>query len=199
MKGLVGHLRVYIIRGVLAVIPIGLSIIAIRLIYLVIDKRIIEALDKVIGYRIPGLGVVLVLIVLYLLGLITSNVLGRRFLGILENVSSRIPIIKIVYQVGKQISTTLSLPEKQVFKKAVLVDFFKPGQRAIGFVTGTLVDQKTREPLLKIFIPTVPNPTSGFLVIMKESETVDPGWSVDEAMKTVISGGIIGPDVIQGK
>lgn len=199
MKGLVGHLRVYIIRGVLAVIPIGLSIIAIRLIYLVIDKRIIEALDKVIGYRIPGLGVVLVLIVLYLLGLITSNVLGRRFLGILENVSSRIPIIKIVYQVGKQISTTLSLPEKQVFKKAVLVDFFKPGQQVIGFVTGTLVDQKTREPLLKIFIPTVPNPTSGFLVIMKESETVDPGWSVDEAMKTVISGGIIGPDVIQGK
>ena len=186
----------YVLRGLLAIIPLGLSIIVIRVIYVMIDRGIIDALAKVIGYRIPGLGIVLVLVLLYFLGLITSNVLGRRIFYLFENIFQRIPIIKMAYQVGKQISTTLSLPEKQVFKKAVLVSFFNPGQQVIGFVTGTVMDEKNQQPLLKIFIPTVPNPTSGFLVLMKESDTVDPGWSVDEAMKTVISGGIIGPEII---
>ena len=164
-----------------------------------IDRGIIDALAKVIGYRVPGLGIVLVLVLLYFLGLITSNVLGLRIFYLFENIFQRIPIIKMAYQVGKQISTTLSLPEKQVFKKTVLVSFFNPGQQVIGFVTGTVMDKKTQQPLLKIFIPTVPNPTSGFLVLMKESDTVDPGWSVDEGMKTVISGGIIGPETITKK
>jgi len=189
----------YIFRGLLAIIPLGLTIAAIQLIYVMIDKRIIEALAKVIGYRIPGLGVLLVLVLLYFLGLITSNVLGRRLLHAFENIFQRIPLIKTTYQVGKQISTTLSLPERQVFKKVVLVNLFQPGQRGIGFVTGVVVDDRTQEKLLKVFIPTVPNPTSGFLVIMKESDTIDPGWSVDEAMKAVISGGIIGPEVVIGK
>ena len=187
----------YIFRGLLAIIPLGLTIAAIQLIYVMIDKRIIEALAKVIGYRIPGLGVLLVLVLLYFLGLITSNVLGRRLLHAFENIFQRIPLIKTTYQVGKQISTTLSLPERQVFKKVVLVNLFQPGQRGIGFVTGTVMDKKNQQALLKIFIPTVPNPTSGFLVIMKESETIDPGCSVDEGMKTVISGGIIGPETIE--
>ncbi|MBI5416197.1 MAG: DUF502 domain-containing protein [Candidatus Omnitrophica bacterium] len=199
MRKFLGHARMYIFRGLFAVIPLGLTIIAIRLIYVVIDKRIIEALAKVIGYRIPGLGVLMVLIVLYFLGLITSNVLGRRIFHMLEHISQRIPLVKTVYQVGKQISTTLSLPERQVFQKVVLVDFFKPGNKVIGFVTGTMVDGKTQEKLLKVFIPTVPNPTSGFLVVMRESETVDPAWSVDEAMKAVISGGIIGPETIRNE
>lgn len=187
----------YIFRGLLAVIPLGLTILAIRVVYVVIDRRIIDALAKVIGYRIPGLGVLLVLVLLYFLGLITSNVLGKRLLHVFENIFQRIPLIKTTYQVGKQISATLSLPERQVFQKVVLVDFFKPGNKVIGFVTGTLVDGKTQEKLLKVFIPTVPNPTSGFLVVMRESETVDPKWSVDEAMKAVISGGIIGPETIE--
>ena len=187
----------YIFRGLLAIIPLGLTIIVIRVIYVMIDRQIINALAKVIGYRIPGLGIILILILLYFLGLVTSNVLIRKFFQAFENIFERLPLIKTTYQVGKQISTTLSLPERQVFKKAVLIDFFRPGERVIGFVTGTVSDQKTSETLLKIFVPTVPNPTSGFLVFMKESETFDPGWSIDEAMKTVISGGIIGPETIE--
>ena len=197
MKNFFGHIRMYILRGLLAVIPIGLSIFVIRIFYVMIDRGIIDALAKVIGYRIPGLGIVLVLVLLYFLGLIASNVLGRRIFHFFESIFQRIPLIKMAYQVGKQISTTLSLPEKQVFKKAVMVDFFRPGVLVIGFVTGGMADQNTGEKFLKVFIPTVPNPTSGFLVVMKESDTVDPGWSVDEAMKMVISGGIIGPEIIR--
>ncbi len=196
MKDFFKHARTCILQGLLAVIPLGLSVIVVRVIYVMIDRKIVDALAKVIGYRVPGLGVVLVLVLLYFLGLITSHVLGRRFLYVLENIAQRIPLINTIYQVGKQISTTLSLPEKQVFKQVVLVDFFRPGNKVIGFVTGAVVDDRTREKFLKVFIPTVPNPTSGFLVIMKESETVDPGWTVDEAIKVVISGGIIGPAVM---
>ena len=197
MKNFLSHAKMYIFRGLLAIIPLGLTIIVIRVIYVMIDRQIINALAKVIAYRIPGLGIILILILLYFLGLVTSNVLIRKFFQAFENIFERLPLIKTTYQVGKQISTTLSLPERQVFKKVVLVNLFQPGQRGIGFVTGTVMDKKNQQALLKIFIPTVPNPTSGFLVIMKESETIDPGWSVDEGMKTVISGGIIGPETIE--
>jgi uncharacterized membrane protein len=193
MKNFLLHARMYILRGLLAVIPLLLSLLAIRFIYVFIDKRIIEVIDRYTGYRIPGLGVILVLIVLYFIGLITSNVLGRRIFNLIEDISNRIPLIKTIYQVGKQVSNTLSLPGKQVFKKAVLVEFFRPGDRVIGFVTGTVVDNKTSERILKVFVPTVPNPTSGFLVFAKESNVIDPQWTVEEAMKMVISGGIIGP------
>lgn len=111
---------------------------------------------------------------------------------------SRIPLINTTYQIGKQLSDTLALPEKHVFRKVVLVDYLKPGIWTIGFVTGTVIDRKNNnEKLLKVFVPTPPNPTSGTMVVVKESETRDPGWTVEEAMKAVISGGIIGPSEIK--
>jgi len=102
-----------------------------------------------------------------------------------------------IYKVGRQLATTLSLPETKVFKRAVLVEYLKPGIWTIGFVTGKVID-KTHdgEVLLKVFVPTPPNPTSG-TVVVRESETRDPGWSVEEALKSVISAGVIGPAEIR--
>jgi uncharacterized membrane protein len=197
MKNFTNHFKLYVFRGLLALIPIGLTIFTIRIIYVFIDKRVMELVDQYIGYRIPGLGLLLFVVVLYLVGMIASNVLGRRMFLILDKITSKIPLAKITYQVGKQISDTLSLPEKQIFKKVVLVDYFKPNSWVIGFVTGEITEEESGETLLKVFIPTVPNPTSGFLVILKESQTKNPNWTVEEAMKMVISGGIIGPEVIR--
>ncbi|MBN1794142.1 MAG: DUF502 domain-containing protein [Candidatus Omnitrophica bacterium] len=197
MKTVLMHVKLYIFRGLLALIPLGLTIFTIRIIYVFIDKRVMELVDQYIGYRVPGLGLLLFVIVLYLTGMVASNVLGKRLFGILDDITSRIPLINTTYQVGKQLSNTLSLPERQIFKKAVLVDYFKPGAWVVGFVTGRLSDRQTGEDFLKVFIPTVPNPTSGFLVILKESQTKDPHWSIEEAMKMIISGGIIGPEKMQ--
>ncbi|MBU1084128.1 MAG: DUF502 domain-containing protein [Candidatus Omnitrophica bacterium] len=196
MKTFLNHLKLYIFRGLLALIPLGLAIFTIRIIYVFIDKRVMELIDQYIGYRIPGLGLLLFILVLYLAGMITSNVLGRRLFGILDDLTSRIPLVNTAYKVGKQLSSTLSLPEKQIFKRAVLVDYFKPDTWVIGFVTGEIKNEETGEELFKVFIPTVPNPTSGFLVILKETQCKDPRWTVEEAMKMVISGGIIGPEII---
>lgn len=198
MKNIFNHLKLYVFRGLLALIPVGLTIFTIRIIYVFIDKRVMGIFDQYIGYRIPGLGLLVFIFVLYLTGMIASNVFGKRLFSMLEYITSRIPLVKTTYQVGKQLSNTLSLPEKQIFKKVVLVDYFKPETWVIGFVTGEVKHEDKRETLLKVFIPTVPNPTSGFLVIMKESQAINPDWSVEEAMKLVISGGIIGPDLIKG-
>ena len=192
MKNFLAHTRTYIIRGLLASIPIFFSYLVIKLIYEFIDKKVTNLID--VDRRIPGLGVLLVLIVLYLIGLLTSNVIGRRFFSILEGIFNRIPILKTTYQIGKQVSSSFSLPEKQVFKKVVLVDYFKNGVWGLGFVTGIVNGQN--EKLVKVFIPTVPNPTTGFVILVQESCVRETGWSVEEGMRTIISGGIIGPEQV---
>jgi len=198
MKKFMNHVKRYIIRGVIAIIPIALTYVVLRFLYMAIDKRIMGLIDDLIGFSIPGFGLILMLIILYIIGITASNLVGKQMFAIIERVTNRIPIIRTTYQIGKQISATLSLPERQVFKRAVLVDFLKPGIWTIGFVTGEIIDTKNNnERLLKVFIPTPPNPTSGTMVVVKESETRDPGWTIEEAMKAVVSGGIIGPNQIR--
>ena len=196
MRTFVSHLRMYIFRGFLAMIPVALSLLVFQFFYRVLDKRISDLFDQYIGYRIPGLGILLFLVALYIIGFLASNVIGRRFFGFIERIVDRIPIIKTTYQAGKQLSSTLALPEQQVFKRVVLLEFFRPGVLTVGFVTGTLQDEKRNEKLLKVFVPTVPNPTSGFLVMVNESQVTDPKWTVEQGLKTVITGGIISPEEI---
>lgn len=191
------HTRIYVFRGLLAVIPLALSYLAIKFFYVMIDQKVVGWLNKFIGFSVPGLGILLVLVLLYILGAVTSNVIGKNIFGLLEQISTRIPIIKTVYNVGKQLSLTLSLPEKQIFKRVVLIEFLKPGYWTIGFVTGSVLDRTTGERLLKVFIPTTPTPMSGCFVLAKESNIRDSGWSVEDAMRTIISGGIIGPEEIK--
>jgi uncharacterized membrane protein len=196
MKHFLNHMRVFVLRGILASIPLGLSLLFIQFTYVFIDRRISDLLERYVGFRVPGLGILLCVFFLYCLGLLTSNVIGRQFFRLIEIITTRIPIVKTIYQVGKQLSFTLSLPEKQAFKRVVLVQFFHPGVWCVGFVTGTIVDSKSQEERLKIFVPHVPNPTSGFLFLVNEDQTIDPKWTVEEGMRTVISGGIIGPPTI---
>jgi uncharacterized membrane protein len=197
MKRIFKHLKRYIFRGLLAVIPLGLTAFAIKILYTSIDKRITGLIEEIIGFSFPGFGLLLLVAVLYLLGLIVSNVLGRQIFGLLDRIANRIPLVKTTYSVGRQLSSSFSLPEKQVFRRAVLVEYLKPGIWTIGFVTGTIIDKGGNdEPLLKVFIPTPPNPISGTMVVVRESQTRDPGWSIDEALKAVISGGVISPTEI---
>jgi len=198
MRDLLKHLRRYILRGLLAIIPLGLTAFAIRILYTTIDKRITGAVERIIGFSFPGLGVLFLLATLYFLGLVISNVIGKRIFALVEGIANRIPLVKTTYNVGRQLSTTLSLPEKKAFRRAVLVEYLKPGIWTIGFVTGTVIDKESSgDILLKVFIPTPPNPISGTMVLVRESQTRDPGWSVEEALKAVISGGVISPEEIK--
>jgi len=197
MRGFFKHLKTYIFRGLLAIIPIGLSYLVIRFFYLTVDTRITKLLDRWLGFRIPGLGILLVLISLYLLGLAASNWAGRKAFGLVGLVTTRIPLIKTVYTLGKQLADALSLPEKRAFKRVVMVEHFRPGVWSVGFVTAVMRDEKNKEEsLVRVFIPTAPNPTTGFVVILRESQVRNLDWSVSEAMNSIISGGMVGPEEI---
>lgn len=197
MRKILKHLKTHVFRGFLALIPLGLSYLVIRFLYLAIDDRVARGIDRLIGFKIPGLGILLVLLFLYLLGLLASNWLGRRAFALIETITTRIPIIKTIYTLGKKLAEAISLPEKEAFKRVVMVEHFRPGLWSIGFVTGTLSSGESEEDkLLKVFIPTAPNPTSGFMVMVRESQVKSLDWTVPEAMNTIISGGMVGPDKI---
>ena len=199
MKNIMKHIRIYIMRGIFAIIPIFLTVLAIQLLYVLIDKRVMTFLERFIDVRhIPGLGILLVLIFLYLIGMIVSNVVGRQFFYFVEWVSQRVPIIKAVYHVGKQLSEGLSeVGDKQVFKKVLLVKWNSESVWVIAFVTGKIIDQRTGETLIRVFMPHVPSPATGFIFIVKESDTIDPGWTIEEAIKMIVSGGIVSPKEIK--
>jgi len=198
MKRVFRHLRIFIFRGILAVIPLGLTFFAIRLLYFTVDRRVAELVERRLGFEIPGLGILLAILLLYLIGVVASNWVGREFFKGLEMLSGRIPLIKTVYHVGRQLTDALSIPGKQGFKRVVLLESFRPGIWAVGFVTGVIEDGANRgENLLKIFIPTAPNPTAGFMVLIKESEVRELSWSVKDAMNMVISGGLVSPEAIE--
>ena len=197
MKGIFKHVKTYIFRGFLAIIPIGLSFLVIRFLYLAVDARVAGIFEKLSGFQIPGLGFLLVLVVLYLLGLAASNWAGRRAFGLIAAITSKIPLIKTIYNLGRQLAEAFSLPGNQAFKRVVMMEHFKPGVWSIGFVTATIEDEdKPEEKLLRIFIPTAPNPTTGFVVVVRESQVRSLDWSVPDAMNSIISGGIVGPDKI---
>ncbi len=194
MGKMIKHIRMFIFRGLLASIPFALSIFAVHFFYSSIDQRVLDLIDEQVGIRFPGLGILLLLVVLYVLGFITSNVIGKRILGWVEQLTARIPLVKTTYQIGKQVSETFSLPERQVFQKAILVECVKPGIWTVGFVTGKVVDQVNGgEIFLKVYVPTPPNPASGNVLLVREQDTRNPGWTIEEALKMVISAGVIGP------
>jgi uncharacterized membrane protein len=198
MPRFLAHLRRFIIRGALALIPIALPAAAVYLLYDFIDRRIVVLVERLFHFAFPGLGIVLLLLVLYLVGVVASNIFGRRVLDGLEELIDRVPVFKAIYRLGKQLSGTLSQTgEQALFRRPVLVPYAAPNQWQIGFVTGTMHVEGTDEELLRVFVPTPPNPATGLVYIVKASNVRDPGWTVEEAMQCLMSGGIVGPDSIK--
>jgi uncharacterized membrane protein len=188
------HLRTYIFRGLLALLPLALCYFVLQFLYLAVDQKAAPYLERWMGIKIPGLGFLLVLIILDLHGIVAGNWAGRRLFALIEKVSAHIPLVKTIYHLGQQLGRAFNRPESQGLKRVVLVEQFRPGVWSIGFVTGTMNDLKNGETLLKVFIPTAPNPTAGFMVVVREGQVRDVSWSVSEAMNIVLSGGIVGPD-----
>ena len=198
MPRFLAHLRKFIVRGTLALIPIALPAVAVYLLYDFIDRRIVVMVRGMLHVSFPGLGIMLLLLVLYVVGLIASNILGKRILKGLEQLTERVPVIKAIYRMGKQLSGTLEqTADSSMFRRPVLVPYAAPNTWQVGFVTGAVKSKSTGEELLKVYVPTPPNPTTGFVYFMRESDVRDPGWSVEEAMQCILSGGIIGPEVIR--
>ena len=193
MPAFLCHIRNNIIRGVLTTIPLALCAMAVFLLYKLIDKRVVGLLNKFVDVHfIPGLGILILLVFLFFIGLVTTNVFGRQILKSLDTISSGIPFIRQIYSLSKQIGDVLGSGDHHVFKRTVLVNFPNAGQWTVALVTGRLKDEQTQEDWLKVYVPMA-HPYMGFMCLVREEQVKSTPWSVDQALKMVASFGMLSP------
>jgi len=196
---LVGRkLRGHFLAGVLITFPLGLTVWAFVWAFNEIDGWLQPIVERIFERELPGVGFGITLVVIYLVGVIASNVFGRKLIGYGESALGRIPVARYLYNGTRQILQSFSAPDATGFMQVVLAEFPRKGTRTIGFITNEVSDESGRK-LLNVFIPTAPNPTSGFLQILREEEIIRPDISVDAALKMVVSGGRMSPEEVQDK
>jgi uncharacterized membrane protein len=136
------------------------------------------------------------ILLLIALGFVTANVVGQRFIRLGEAVVARVPFVKVIYVATKQVVGMVAGGGTRPFKQVVLVPFPTAEARSVGFVTKSLRDEISGERLFSVFVATAPNPTTGFVMVLKQSDVVEVGWTAEEALKTLFSGGVLMPDAV---
>lgn len=195
------HLKRKLATGLLIVIPLGLTIFVLHFLFSVADGFFAPAMRKAsellfgAGHYVPGIGVVAGLIVLYLAGVVATNLLGRRLVEFGDRLLARIPLVKSIYSSSKQLTEVISKGGKDNFRNAVWIEFPLQGAFTIAFVTNT-VSAASGKKYLMVFVPTSPNPTSGYVLLLEESKVYPAAFGVEEAMKIVMSGGMVAPEQI---
>ena len=191
----------YLITGLLIWVPLVITLWVLDLLVGTMDQTLLllppEWQTKAwLGVHIPGLGVVLTLLVVFVTGVFAANILGRRLVNFWERLLARIPVVNSIYTGVKQVSDTLFAPGGQAFRKAVLVQWPGPGTWTIAFVTGTPggdVVNHLKGDYLSIYVPTTPNPTGGYFVMVPRASAIELDMSVDDALKYIISMGVVAP------
>ncbi|MDR2208638.1 MAG: DUF502 domain-containing protein [Azoarcus sp.] len=195
-------MRRYFITGLLIWIPLSVTVMVLAWIINTLDGWIMPWLPNhlnpksILGFNIPGLGVVLCAFILFATGVIGANVLGQRVVRFWEKLLARIPVVKSLYYSIKQVSDTLFSDSGKAFSKALLVQYPREGIWTIGFLTGAPgadIAQRLGDDHISIYVPTTPNPTSGFFLMLPEADVIELDMSVDEALKYIISMGVVAP------
>ena len=195
-------LRKWLLAGLLVIVPVAITVAVLRWIIDTLDQTLQilpEAWqpDRLLGVHIPGFGVLLTLAILLVVGAIASNFVGKKLVNIGDRIVARIPVVRGIYSSVKQVSDTLFSESGNAFRKAVLVQWPRPDVWTIGFVTGTPGGDVTTylrgEEYLSVYVPTTPNPTGGYFVMLRKSDCIELKMSVDEALKYVVSMGVVVP------
>ena len=194
------NIKKYFIAGILALLPFLITVyILINLFQFadsILGKFINIYLMKILGFYIPGLGLIIFLIIIFLIGFLTTHFLGKRLYLILDAALRRFPLIRLIYPSIKQIIEFLFATQRQTFKKAVLVEYPKTGIWSMGFITNEgfqEAKEKTKKELLNIFIPSSPGPFTGFYILVPRQEVIILDIMVEDAVKLLVSGGLLNP------
>lgn len=194
MEKLIKHFKGRFITGLFVVVPLGITIFILKFLFNFADGILGSYLDSLLTALIndhtyiPGLGMLTGVIVIYLSGLLATNVMGTRILRWWDDLFSRIPLVKSIYGSSKQL-TQVFKDGKTSYRRAVFVEWPRKGVRAVGFVTAEV--ERDGDRLVVVYVPTMPNPTSGFALFFHEDEVQDCGMSVEDAVKFVVSGGVV--------
>ncbi|HEU4798512.1 MAG TPA: DUF502 domain-containing protein [bacterium] len=189
------RLRTYFIAGLIVFLPVAITFSIIVWLFRIVDSFLGWALPPLIGWAFPGLGLALSIMVILVIGALATNVLGRRVVGFFERLMLRIPLARSIYSATKSISDSLFLHRRAAFRTPVLIEGPRRGGiYRLGFVTGE-ISGVPEGRAVSVFIVATPNPTTGFLVFVPEAEARPLDMSVEDALKIVISGGIVATDL----
>ncbi len=191
----------YFITGLLIWLPLGMTAWVLKFLIGTMDQSLLllpESLQPkhLLGMNIPGLGTVLTLLVVFITGLLTANIIGQKLVAFWEGVLWRIPVVKSIYWGIKQVSDTLFSSQGEAFRKALLVQYPRKGAWTIAFMTGQPggdVVNHLEGDFISVYVPTTPNPTSGFFLMMPKNDVIELDMSVDAALKYIISMGVVSP------
>lgn len=190
------HVQTMFGAGLLVTLPIGVTVLVLKFFFGMLDPILQPVLKFLPGPHIPGLGIITLLILVYLLGLVATHVVGRRLIDVTHQVMERIPVIKSIYGTTRTGVEILTGSKDHPYRGVVLLDFPRPGIKSIGLITAKL-GVLNGEEMVAVYIPTTPIPSSGFLVIVPSRDVIVTEMSVDDAMKMVISGGILGGEIFK--
>lgn len=195
-------MRKYLIAGLLVWMPLGVTFLVVRAIVGFLDKSLLllpDAFqpDRLLGFHIPGLGVLLAIALVLVTGMIMANLLGRRLVAFWESLLARIPLVRTLYSAVKQIMEAVLATDAKSFRKVLLVEYPRKGVWSLAFMTSDdlgEVQDKTIANVISVFIPTTPNPTSGFVLMVPESDVIELDMAVEEGLKMIISMGVVVPN-----
>ncbi|MGK2944285.1 MAG: DUF502 domain-containing protein [Desulfuromonadales bacterium] len=197
-------LKSYFLTGLLVLVPITLTLLVVRWLVRLMDNLLKSVLpmalrpEQIFGISVPGIGLVATLLLILLVGVLTANIFGRSLVNFTEKLVDRIPFVKGIYTLFKQVSDTILNRDRGAFSKVVLIEYPRRGIWAVAFVTGVTQGEAqliTEKKLINIFVPTTPNPTSGFYILVAEDDMIELSMTVEEAFKLIISGGMVTPPV----
>lgn len=194
-KTALGLLWKRVFAGIFFVVPFYVTYHVVRILFLYIDGLSQPIIRQVVGHRVRGIGFVLTFFVLYGLGIIATNVIGRSLLRWFEGLILRTPVVKNIYATAKDAMETISVTGKEKFKRVVLIEYPRKGIFAIGFVTGSTKGAEGKT-LLNIFVPSPPNPATGNLIYVPEEDVTETNLTIEEAAKIVFSVGLLTPKEI---
>ena len=201
-RGPLARLRTYLLAGVVVTAPIGITIWLLWLVVDLFDRAVVPLIpdaynpSDILGTNVPGVGIVIVLILVTLVGAFVTNVAGRFIVRFGERMVARVPVVRTVYGVLKQIFDAVLAQSADAFREVVLIEYPRRGIWVIGFVTSPTRGEVQRvldDETVNLFLPTTPNPTSGFLLFVPRKDCIPLNMTVEEGVKLVISGGIVSP------
>lgn len=195
------RLRRYLVAGILVWLPLGVTIVIVRFLIGLMDKTLVVIPrqyhpEEWLGIGIPGLGVILTVILLLVTGVLTANIVGRSFLKGWESLLDRIPVARSIYSAAKNFAEIVFSDSGNAFSKVLLVEYPRKGIYTITFQTASEIGEiqaRTGEDVVACFVPTTPNPTSGFIIVVPKKATIELDMEVDEAVKLVMSLGVVVP------
>lgn len=194
-------IRRYFVAGLLFWVPIVVTVLIVRFLVNILDKSLLLVPAKyqpenLLGFSLPGLGVLLALVIVFLTGVIVANLLGRQLLRLWEAILARIPVVRSIYSGAKQVMETLMTGSGKSFREVVMLEYPRKGLWTLAFVTGNAMPaakEKISQDAISIYVPTTPNPTSGFFLMVSASEVVPLAISVEDGLKLILSTGVLQP------